>query len=36
MHTRQVFVGSVPIGGGAPVTIQSMLAAPWEDVAANV
>jgi len=34
--TRQILVGGVPIGGGAPVTIQSMTNTPTQDVAATV
>lgn len=34
--TRQVLVGTVPLGGGAPVVVQSMLNAPADDVAANL
>lgn len=34
--TRRVMVGSVPLGGGAPVVVQSMLNAPADDVAANL
>ena len=34
--TRQIFVGGVPIGGGAPVTIQSMTNTRTDDVAATV
>ena len=34
--SRTVMVGKVPVGGGAPVTVQSMLNAPAADVAANV
>ena len=34
--TRQIFVGGVPIGGGAPVTIQSMTNTSTDDVAATV
>ena len=34
--TRRVSVGSVPLGGGAPVVVQSMLNAPADDVAANL
>ena len=34
--TRQVMVGSVPMGGGAPVVVQSMLNAQATDVAANL
>ena len=33
---RQIFVGGVPIGGGAPVTIQSMTNTRTDDVAATV
>lgn len=34
--TRQVFVGKVPVGGGAPCAVQSMLNYALNDVAANV
>ena len=34
--TRQIHVGGVPIGGGAPVTIQSMTNTPTQDVTATV
>ena len=34
--TRQIFVGGVPIGGGAPVTIQSMTNTRTDDVPATV
>ena len=34
--TRRVMVGDVPLGGGAPVVVQSMLNAPAGDVQANV
>ena len=34
--TRQVIVGGVPLGGGAPVVVQSMLNAPAKDVEANL
>lgn len=34
--TRQIHVGSVPVGGGAPVTIQSMCNTPTHDVNATV
>ena len=34
--TREVRIGSVVIGGGNPVAIQSMLCAPPEDMEANV
>ena len=32
--TRQILVGGVPIGGGAPIVIQSMLNTRTTDVAA--
>ena len=34
--TRQIMVGSVPIGGGAPVVIQSMLNTKTTDVAGSL
>lgn len=34
--TRQIHVGSIPIGGGAPVVIQSMLNTKTTDVAASL
>ena len=34
--TRQVKVGNVLIGGGAPVSVQSMLNKPAEDIEAGV
>ena len=34
--TRQILVGGVPIGGGAPIAIQSMLNTPTSDVAASL
>lgn len=34
--THQVMVGGVPLGGGAPVVVQSMLNAPADDVDANL
>ena len=34
--TRQINVGGVLIGGGAPITIQSMTNTPTQDVAATV
>ena len=34
--TRQVMVGTVPIGHGAPCAVQSMLNAPAKDVPANL
>ena len=35
-RTRQAMVGAVPLGGGAPVVVQSMLNASAKDVAANL
>lgn len=35
-QTRQIHVGGVPIGGGAPISIQSMCNTKTEDVAATV
>ena len=34
--TRQVMVGNVPMGGGAPCVVQSMLNCPADDVEANL
>ena len=34
--TKRVFVGQVPVGGGAPVSIQSMCNTKTDDVAATV
>lgn len=34
--SKQVMVGQVTIGGGAPVTVQSMLNVPAHDIAGNV
>ena len=34
--SRQILVGGVPVGGGAPVTIQSMCSTPTHDVEATV
>lgn len=34
--TRQIHVGAVAVGGGAPVSIQSMTNTPTQDVAATV
>ena len=34
--TKQIMAGNVPIGGGAPVSIQSMCNTPTHDVAATV
>lgn len=36
MRTRRITVGNVPLGGGAPVAIQSMCDTPTEDVRATV
>lgn len=35
-RTRQVMVGSVPLGGGAPCVVQSMLNLPLSDVQGNL
>lgn len=35
-RTKQVLVGGVPIGGGAPVAIQSMLSVPAHDIEGNL
>ncbi len=35
-NTKTVYVGKVPVGGGHPVTVQSMLNVPAADVAGNV
>ncbi|MFR4803257.1 MAG: flavodoxin-dependent (E)-4-hydroxy-3-methylbut-2-enyl-diphosphate synthase [Eggerthellaceae bacterium] len=35
-QTRRVMVGNVPMGGGAPCVVQSMLNAPADDAAANL
>lgn len=34
--SKQIMVGSVPVGGGAPVSIQSMCSTKTDDVAATV
>ena len=34
--TKKVFAGKVPIGGGAPVTVQSMLCVPAHDIDGNI
>ena len=34
--TRQIHVGPLPVGGGAPVSIQSMCNTPTENVEATV
>lgn len=33
---KTVYVGKVPVGGEFPVTVQSMLNVPWNDVEGNV
>lgn len=35
-HTRRIYVGQVPVGGGAPVTVQSMCNTRTRDVAATL
>ena len=34
--TKQILVGGIPIGGGAPVVIQSMLNTKTTDVAGSL
>lgn len=34
--SKQVFVGDVPLGGDAPIVVQSMLNAPQGDIEANI
>ena len=34
--TKKVFAGKVPIGGGAPITVQSMLCVPAHDIEGNI
>ena len=34
--SRQIMVGSVPVGGGAPITVQSMTNTPTSDAAATI
>jgi len=34
--TKKLFVGNVPVGGGAPVSIQSMCNTKTDDVAGTV
>ncbi len=34
--TRKIFIGSVPVGGGAPITVQSMTKTHTDDIAATV
>ena len=35
-QSRQIMVGNVPVGGGAPITVQTMTNTPTEDVRATV
>ncbi len=35
-HSRQIMVGNVPVGGGAPITVQSMTNTPTSDAAATI
>ncbi len=35
-QSRQVFAGKIAIGGGAPISVQSMLNVPASDIAGNV
>jgi (E)-4-hydroxy-3-methylbut-2-enyl-diphosphate synthase len=35
-RSRQVFVGKVPVGGDAPITVQTMTNTPTTDVAATI
>lgn len=35
-RTRTVMVGGVPVGGGSPIAVQSMLCAPEGDAGANI
>ena len=34
--SRRIHVGSVPVGGGAPITVQTMTNTPTPDVKATV
>jgi 1-hydroxy-2-methyl-2-(E)-butenyl 4-diphosphate synthase len=34
--TRRVMVGSVPIGGGSPLSVQTMTRSPWKDIDGNL
>lgn len=34
--TKRVFAGKVQIGGGAPITVQSMLCVPAQDIEGNI
>ena len=35
-QSRQIMVGSVPVGGDAPISVQTMTNTPTEDVAATL
>ena len=35
-QSRQIMVGNVPVGGGAPISVQSMTNTSTADVAATV
>ena len=35
-QSRQIMVGNVPVGGGAPVTVQTMTNTPTDDIKATV
>jgi len=35
-ESRQIMVGKVPVGGGAPITVQTMTNTPTEDVRATI
>ena len=35
-NSRKIMVGSVPVGGGSQITVQSMLNAPAHDIKRNV
>ena len=35
-HSRQIMVGKVPVGGDAPISVQTMTNTPTEDVGATI
>ena len=35
-QSRQIMVGAVPVGGDAPITVQTMTNTPTEDVRATI
>ena len=35
-QSKQIFVGDVPVGGGAPITVQSMTNTPTTDIKATI